>query len=725
MFYLDEDHKETMIKGDTMLDDHRRVILISTDAQMETLARAKTILGDGTFKIAPSLWTQVFIISAQVDTDVFVPCCYAMLPDKTRDSYNSLFSMLKECLSRRGLIMSAQFFMSDFELNIKNSFMEFFPQTEVKGCVFHFAKAVVGQVHKRGFKQDFSDVRKNGAFCGFIRAILGLPYVPLERLKEGIRNLYIICRRLTGKQQTFGMKMIKYVEKYWIRGNHRPVTWNVYKSETVSTNNNSEGYNSKLGNKLKQHPNFYALCGELKNELETSQLDTLAAKTGNKNIKKNKEKKTLKLEKIRCDMKDKLENGLVELMIYQQTMGGMITIPDVSSNLDGDEENIFNDQDHVADGQSDDPIEIPNLESIFVPLPVVHESNNAIEDVEVSNILVHQAQTAAASKNANQVSDVEYRHINASKKRLSELSYSVRGNDLRQKRRRLNNGAEKVVYDLTNVNLLADIAINASSSKQEILDFFGLKDGDKLTLEQGEVMMDLRLEQIKFEKSKSLPQSPRDGNCLMACLVDQVNKGGHIMSGCLNSNNCRDIIATFGYNLMKNGRLHHSGDHEQFFNPENWHANMVQNGVFGDEIFLRAASNLLSSNIIIYKALKSSATRIEPLQPARNIEIFLFLYEESDFISPHYESIFKSPAHSDQDGSSDLVTETLDVHSNETEVARSSRGGKEGRRGRGRGRGQSRGKGRGRGRPKGSYKKQQEQENFLQDNTVEEDYNSR
>ena len=29
----------------------------------------------------------------------------------------------------------------------------------------------------------------------------------------------------------------------------------------------------------------------------------------------------------------------------------------------------------------------------------------AIEDVEVSNILVHQAQTAAASKNANQVSD--------------------------------------------------------------------------------------------------------------------------------------------------------------------------------------------------------------------------------------------------------------------------------------------------------------------------------
>ena len=66
--------------------------------------------------------------------------------------------MVKECLSRRGLTLAAQYFMSDFELNIKNSFMSFFPDTAVKGCIFHFAKAVVAQVQKRGFKQEFSDV---------------------------------------------------------------------------------------------------------------------------------------------------------------------------------------------------------------------------------------------------------------------------------------------------------------------------------------------------------------------------------------------------------------------------------------------------------------------------------------------------------------------------------------------------------------------------------------
>ena len=180
--------------------------------------------------------------------------------------------------------------------------MSFFPNTECKGCLFHYAKAVVGQVNKRGFKQDISDVKKNGTFCGFIRAILGLPQVPLQRLNQGIRNLYIICRRLTGKQRSFGIKMIKYVEKVWIRGNQKPVSWNVHKEETVSTNNNSEGYNSKLGRKIKPHPNFYYLCGELKKELETSKLDAMAAKTGNTNENKFESRKAKLLEKKRSDM---------------------------------------------------------------------------------------------------------------------------------------------------------------------------------------------------------------------------------------------------------------------------------------------------------------------------------------------------------------------------------------------------------------------------------------
>ena len=120
----------------------------------------------------------------------------------------------------------------------------------------------------------------------------------------------------------------------------------------------SEGYNSKLGRKIKQHPNFYHLCGELKIELEKSKLDAMAAKTGNTNHNKNVNKKAQMLEKKHSDMREKLENGNDEMMIYQQTMGGMIKLPEVSVGEFEDETDVFNDF-NDSECQTDEPIEVP------------------------------------------------------------------------------------------------------------------------------------------------------------------------------------------------------------------------------------------------------------------------------------------------------------------------------------------------------------------------------
>ena len=61
MFLYSEDG-ENVVKGDTVLSDGRRIILFSSNKHLEVLARARQILGDGTFKITPSLWCQTFII---------------------------------------------------------------------------------------------------------------------------------------------------------------------------------------------------------------------------------------------------------------------------------------------------------------------------------------------------------------------------------------------------------------------------------------------------------------------------------------------------------------------------------------------------------------------------------------------------------------------------------------------------------------------------------------
>ena len=114
---VDQSSNETIIKGDTLIAE---VVMIATNDLFDIVIHSKMILGDGTFKICPKLWTQVFIISAEVEEDCYIPCIYTFLPDKSKISYDTMFSMLKETLSRRGISLAAEFFMSDFELNIRD-----------------------------------------------------------------------------------------------------------------------------------------------------------------------------------------------------------------------------------------------------------------------------------------------------------------------------------------------------------------------------------------------------------------------------------------------------------------------------------------------------------------------------------------------------------------------------------------------------------------------------
>ena len=111
--WFKSDKQESIVKGDALLKGGRRVILMTTNDHLDILAKSPQILADGTFRTTPEPWLQNFIISAQVCGSVFVPVCFVLLPDKTRESYDNMFSMLKEALEGRGLELSAQYFMSD------------------------------------------------------------------------------------------------------------------------------------------------------------------------------------------------------------------------------------------------------------------------------------------------------------------------------------------------------------------------------------------------------------------------------------------------------------------------------------------------------------------------------------------------------------------------------------------------------------------------------------
>ena len=146
--------------------------------------------------------------------------------------------MLKEALQRLDLELAAEYFMSDFEYAIRDAFQSTFRDIEVKGCVFHYTKAILSKVTKSGFKSDYENCPK---FSAFIRAIFSLAYVPLSRLAEAVRNLYIFAKACESDRQIkFCSVMIRYVERVWINGSFPQSSWNVYQHDGETTNNKSE-----------------------------------------------------------------------------------------------------------------------------------------------------------------------------------------------------------------------------------------------------------------------------------------------------------------------------------------------------------------------------------------------------------------------------------------------------------------------------------------------------
>ena len=137
---------------------------------------------------------------------------------------------------------------------------------------------------RNGFKGDYSN-KECASFSAFVRAILGLSYIPILRLKEGIRNLYLLAKKLTGRQRSFAVQMIKYVLRTWINGSFPPSTWVMFDHKGVTTNNHSEGYNYRLGNNrtIEKHPNCYRWAETVREELRNSENEAIMAKCGNPN----------------------------------------------------------------------------------------------------------------------------------------------------------------------------------------------------------------------------------------------------------------------------------------------------------------------------------------------------------------------------------------------------------------------------------------------------------
>jgi hypothetical protein len=148
-----------------------RISMFTTTENLEFLKNSSMWLVDGAFKVAPVLFSQLFVVHGMRGKSVF-PLVYVLTPRKDTATYSRIFKELLNLESG----LAPQVIMRDFELASLNAYKDVFPAAEQKGRFFHFAQAFHRQI------QQHSDVfqlyNENADFRLQIRFLVALAFIP-------------------------------------------------------------------------------------------------------------------------------------------------------------------------------------------------------------------------------------------------------------------------------------------------------------------------------------------------------------------------------------------------------------------------------------------------------------------------------------------------------------------------------------------------------------------
>ncbi|CAF2982191.1 unnamed protein product [Rotaria sp. Silwood2] len=256
----DSDDSKFQIDSSGNLRSEGRVLIWSSDIQLNLLFDSQRLHMDGTFSSSPPNFDQVFIIQAIVH-GTCVPVVYALLPDRKAKTYIHLFTILFDEAKRLNKKLNPLLIMTDFEPGLAKAIsLEFSEKTIQKGCFFHFCQSVYRNVQSHGLSSTYLD---NIMIRSVIRQMMALALVPEQYIPSLFDNL---GKDLNDSERDDLLPIFEYFKNYWMR---QISMWNVADIPD-KTNNFSEGYNNRFKRRLeKTHPNIWHFIDSIRKEVNT------------------------------------------------------------------------------------------------------------------------------------------------------------------------------------------------------------------------------------------------------------------------------------------------------------------------------------------------------------------------------------------------------------------------------------------------------------------------
>ncbi|CAF4457792.1 unnamed protein product [Rotaria sp. Silwood2] len=232
-----------------------RIVIFSSDQQLNLLYNSDVIFIDGTFSAAPENFDQVFLIHVQ-QFNQGLPVVFGLLPNRRTTTYLDLFKRLKEEAIAINKVFEPKQVVSDFESALVSAVRATFPNASHTGCNFHFVQAVHRNITNLGLASEYTHDENIRDQC---RQLMALSLMPIAEVEKQFKRIRALASPSLDD-------LFVYFERQWISGCVPLSLWNANESDH-RTNNIAEAYNRRFGTRImKKHSNFWSFIQLIQDE---------------------------------------------------------------------------------------------------------------------------------------------------------------------------------------------------------------------------------------------------------------------------------------------------------------------------------------------------------------------------------------------------------------------------------------------------------------------------
>jgi hypothetical protein len=140
-------------------------------------------------------FVQVYVIMARFNSGKALPCCWALLPNKSEDTYQLMWDAVIRKVNKDGAENHKPMLISvDFEAAVLKILRNRFEGVKIVGCMFHQRQAIWKKIQDLGLSTLFY---RDGDFQEMVHMVYALSYVPEDKIVEYYES--IVLQRIEEK----------------------------------------------------------------------------------------------------------------------------------------------------------------------------------------------------------------------------------------------------------------------------------------------------------------------------------------------------------------------------------------------------------------------------------------------------------------------------------------------------------------------------------------------